>query len=341
MVWLGEVARGRDNNLNLIRMLAAVAVLVSHAWPISLGSAALEPLEGSPGGSLGRLALLVFFAISGFLIPRSLERQPTLGAWARARFLRLFPALAVALVLSVAVLGPLVTSLPLATYVQRPETLSYVPRNLSLAFLQFGLPGVFETNPLPRAINGSLWTLVYEVACYLGVMALGLAGLLRARGPLALLLALFLAAYLAASQPSVRALLPGRVTPLLQLGLPFAIGTAFYVWRDRLPLHPGLLVGLALAFLLAGESPLARPLFVLGLCYAVFLLAFLPGGWLLGYNRAGDFSYGTYVYAFPVQQLVVHLAGPMGPAPISCWHCRRRSSSRSPPGSGSSGRRCR
>ena len=66
MVILGDVARNRDNNLNLIRMIAALAVLVSHAYPIALGPDAVQPLQRLTGNTLGGLAVAVFFVISGF-----------------------------------------------------------------------------------------------------------------------------------------------------------------------------------------------------------------------------------------------------------------------------------
>ncbi len=255
----------------------------------------------------------MFFVISGFLVPRSFERQPTLVSWLRARCLRLAPALAVVLLLTVVVLGPLVTTLPLAEYAKRPETLTYVPRNLSLAFLQHGLPGVFGENPYPRSINGSLWTLFYEVVCYGGVMVVGVLGTLRSRCGMGVTLGLFVLVYATVTLTPLRASAPHRLLSLLRLGLPFAIGTGFYVWRARLVLHPGLLIGLVGLTLLARNSVLSPALFVLSLCYAVFLLAYLPGGILRRYNRLGDYSYGTYVYAFPVQQLVVFLFHPMDP----------------------------
>lgn len=313
MIVLKDVCEGRDNNLNLIRMSAAVGVLVSHAWPLSLGPGTSEPLSQVFGQSLGSLSVLVFFVISGFLIPRSFERQPTLVNWLRARCLRLAPALVVVLLLTVLVLGPLITTLPLADYARRPETLTYVPCNLSLAFLQPGLPGVFGNNPYPRAINGSLWTLFYEVVCYGGVMVVGVLGILRSRLRMGIALALFVLVYAAVTLTPLRAMAPDRLLSLLRLGLPFAIGTGFYVWRARLVLHPGVLLGLAGLTLLAWNSVLSPVLFVLSLCYAVFLLAYLPGGLLRCYNRLGDYSYGTYVYAFPVQQLTAFLFAPMDP----------------------------
>lgn len=114
MIRLGAVAVGRDNNFNLIRVTAAAAVLVSHAWPIALGPDALQPLQRMIGHTLGELAVFVFFAVSGFFISASFARSAGVIDFIRARVLRLFPCLAVALVLAAFVMGPAVTRMPLA-----------------------------------------------------------------------------------------------------------------------------------------------------------------------------------------------------------------------------------
>lgn len=314
MVYLSDCFRSRDNNFNLIRMVAASGVLVSHAWPLSLGRGVDEPLELMTGYSLGKISVFVFFAISGFLIAKSYERQPTLFTWGRARVLRLFPALAVVLVLTAFVLGPLVTDLPVPTYFNQPETFLYVLRNLSLAFLQFDLPGVFLTNPFDGSLNGSLWTLFYEVVCYGGVLVAGLLGALRHKWLMAALLSGFFALYMLVNLPQFAADVPFRLQRLMFLGLPFAMGTAFYVWRDRLALHPAVAVALiAVTVLLPQEGLLYEPVFMLAMAYTVFVLGYLPKGTVLNYNRLGDYSYGMYIYAFPTQQLMVHLFGPMAP----------------------------
>ncbi|MEM7667691.1 MAG: acyltransferase [Pseudomonadota bacterium] len=313
---LGAVCGGRDNNLNLIRMIAASAVLVSHAYPITLGGGVEEPLEGLVGHSLGWVAVAIFFVISGFLIARSFDRAPRIADWAAARVLRLFPGLFVVLVLSVLLLGPAMTALPLGAYFSDPATIGYVFRNLSLAFLQYPLPGVFETNPLPHALNGSLWTLFHEVMCYLGVLVLGVFGLLR-RGPIfAMAFGAYLAGYGVLGLPGIIEALPGKLVLLRELSLPFALGTAAYVWRDRVVLAwvPGIGLAALAAGALAAGLPGAHEVFLVALAYGTALLAYLPGGILRAYNRLGDYSYGTYVYAFPVQQTVVAVAGPMDPA---------------------------
>lgn len=314
MVYLSDCYRDRDNNFNLIRMIAASCVLISHAWPLSGGGGGDEPLEALTGYSLGKISVFIFFVISGFLIAKSYERQPSLFTWARARVLRLFPALIVVLVLTTLVLGPLVTDLPLSTYFSQPETFLYVFRNLSLAFLQFDLPGVFQTNPFSPAINGSLWTLFYEVVCYGGVLVAGLLGALGNRWRMAAGLTAFFVLYLLVNLPQLADVVPFRLARLMFLGLPFAIGTAFYVWRDRLALHPAISVGLIVATVLVpGGSLFYEPLFMLALSHTVFVLGYLPKGAVLNYNRLGDYSYGMYIYAFPAQQLAVHLFGPMSP----------------------------
>ena len=309
---LGDVCGSRDNNFNLIRMIAAMGVLVSHAWPLALGKGAVEPLQAAVGFSLGKLAVFVFFAISGFLIARSFERQPTVGRWLLARGLRLFPGLAVVLILTAAVLGPLLTTLPLGDYARDPATLGYVVRNLGLALPQWDLPGVFAGNPFGAAINGSLWTLFYEVVCYGGVLALGLIGAFRHRWRMVAGLGAFALAY-AASHALPPEALDYRLERLLLLGLPFAIGVAFHVWRARVRLHPAILLGLVALTVLARSTPGYVPLLTLSISYGVFLLAYGLGGAVRRYNAVGDLSYGVYIYAFPMQQLMVHLAGPMDP----------------------------
>lgn len=310
--WLGDVCGGKDNNFNLIRIAAAAAVLISHAFPLTLGSGETEPLRLLIGRSLGFVAVSVFFAISGFLIARSFDRNMRLTDWLVARVLRLFPALLVVVLLTAFVLGPLVTVLPAEIYFSDPRVASYVLRNFTLVSLQYDLPGVFGGLPYPRAINGSLWTLIHEVICYAGVLVLGLMGVLRRPQWFAAALAVYVAVYATIALPGMEEVVPGRAI-LRDLSLPFAIGMTLYVWRDLVPLGWGVCIGLgALAALLHG-TPVFDGAFILWLSYTVFVFAYLPDGWIRRYNNLGDYSYGLYIYAFPMQQLTVHLFGPMTP----------------------------
>lgn len=295
---IGDRAAGRDNNFNLLRMLAATGVLVSHAYPISLGPGAVQPLAGVLHGKpLGELCVMVFFAISGFFIARSFAGKSSLGAFFRARVLRLFPALMVVLAVTVMAGAALTTAPATAYWGAVPD---YYLRNATLFFLKYDLPGVFETNPYGPPINGSLWTLNYEVLCYLGVVVCGVLGLLARPA----LFSLGLLAFGAAYGVTMAAELHPRIEALMVLALPFAAGMAFWVWRDRIPLSPALALAGGVLAALAWPTVLFLPVFTLAVAYAVFVLGYARLPWAAGYNRLGDYSYGTYVYAFPIQQLV-------------------------------------
>ena len=115
---LGDLASRRNNNFNLIRMLAATAVLVSHSYPLSQGSTAVEPLSGWLGLSLGELAVITFFCVSGFFISLSRDRAPGLIDFVAARCLRIYPGLTLVLLLSVFLIGPIFTTLSTPEYLR-------------------------------------------------------------------------------------------------------------------------------------------------------------------------------------------------------------------------------
>ena len=310
MIWLGQVSQGRDNNFNLVRMGAASAVLVSHAWPLTRGPGTLEPLEALTGHSLGTWAVYVFFALSGFFIAASFAGSKTVAGFVQARVLRLFPGLAVSLLLVAFVMGPLVTRLALADYLTDRATWTFLARNLTLVSAQYTLPGVFDTNPFP-AVEGSIWTLIQEVLCYGLVFAAGVTGLLKRPRGMWLALAAYGVLWL------VPVLTPLALHPKLvqfhELSLPFVIGMAFWLGRDHIPLA---LIGVALLAglsYLTAATPLGQPALMLLLTYGCFWLGHVPKGAVRRYNALGDYSYGMYVYAFPLQGLVVWLFGPLTP----------------------------
>jgi len=298
---LGEVAVGRDNNFNLIRMVAATGVLVSHAFPITYGEGAEEPLERWLGFSLGHVSVLIFFALSGFLITRSFQKSESLARFVKARVYRIYPGLIAVLLVTVAVGAIAVAGTARARFwAAVPD---YLLSNLALFRLRYDLPGIFAANPFGPAINGSLWTLFYEVVCYGLVAAAGLTGALRRRRVFLGLTALFAAAFVG----SLFTELPPRVERLLTLGFPFAAGAALAVWRQHVPMGAPIALVLAGVAALALPTPLFPAAFAVALAYSVLWLGHLRIPTLLRYNRLGDFSYGTYIYAFPVQQSVAAL----------------------------------
>lgn len=312
---LGALCDGRDNNLNLVRVMAASSVLVSHAYAVT---GVIEPFAGVFGPNVGHFAVVIFFAISGLLITRSFDRSPGLGHWIASRVLRMYPGLFVALMLAAFVLGPVVTTLPGKSYFASALTWRYVPSNLTLYEMQFNLPGVFERNPYPIAVNGSLWTLFYEVACYGGVLCAGIAGLLAAPRRLALGLVAYVIAHAGILAGAPHHGRWSQLDNLADLSFPFVLGMAAYVWRDRIVLNRRTAAHVALCAvgavlltsLLRGSAHLTwyqTDICDGALAYLAIWFGYAVKNRLLAYNALGDYSYGIYIYAFPIQQTWVLL----------------------------------
>ena len=177
---LATASPNRGNNFDSLRILAALGVLVSHAFPLS-GAGDREPILqiSLRQTTAGTLAVSVFFVISGYLITKSYDRSHSARAFVIGRVLRLVPALAVVELLLSFCAGPLLTRLSTADYLSQMSLYTNILVNLSCLGFRDGLPGVFLHNPFPHAVDGSLWTLEYEVACYGMVLVVGYLGLLN------------------------------------------------------------------------------------------------------------------------------------------------------------------
>lgn len=150
----------RDNNINFLRFIAASLVIWFH-----MASLLAIPEPYIMGQGLGPIAVNIFFVLSGYLIAKSWTRSSSFGSYLIRRIACIFPGLAVVILLSVFVMGPIVTSLPLGDYFADAGTWKYLSL-IVLAPISNVLPGVFDANPLPYAVNGSLWTLRYEFLAY-------------------------------------------------------------------------------------------------------------------------------------------------------------------------------
>lgn len=300
-VRLGDRLGSRDNNFDLLRLFAAWAVLVSHSYSLVGRDQPLHQL----GTSLGNLGVLVFFAVSGLLIRRSWEHDPSPRDFWIKRALRLMPALALTAVLTAFVLGPLVSSRSPSSYFSSWETWLY-PLKLVL-MVPFGaqLPGVFDDTVYAGAVNGSLWSLPVEVFAYLMVFALGLAGLLARRWVVVAVAvaSLVWAAWWATTMSEA----VGSAYVLSA----FAVGAAAYTYRDKLVLSTPVALGLVVLCAATGfgPTPVRIVVWTVAAVYLSYWFAYAvpPVGRAL--TRFGDASYGVYIWAFPVQQTIVHLMG--------------------------------
>lgn len=289
-----DAGTDRLNHFDVIRLVAAWFVLVSHAYPIARGPDATQPLEGLFGVTLGAMSVWVFFALSGYLIARSFTNRRSLGSFAISRALRIYPALVINLVF-VCAAGALVTTSPMQVYL--PEAASHFVQNLLLFRIDYTLPGIFVENPYPEAVNGSLWTLFYEVIFYVLIAVAGLAGLLATplRAAMILLVALVMAAL------AVQVDLPSRLEALSGLLVPFAAGAALSL--SRAPPLPVLVLAW-LAALALHPTAFAQTGLSVAVAVSAISLGHVKALPLPSLRRVGDISYGVYIYAFPCQQFV-------------------------------------
>ena len=298
----------RDNNFNLIRFTAAFLVLVSHSFPLATGRGDSEPLYNLIGIGFGHIAVDIFFITSGFLITGSLLRSNSIKKYITARVLRIYPAIFIAVSLTVLVLGPALTSVSLKEYFSH-QTVIYFFKNISLIFgVEFQLPGVFENVPWKNAVNGSLWTLPYEVKMYaylLGIFVvinvLSKYLSLRLLGNFSFKKIIALIAISSVLFQFYLMLQNKEHTDFFRLFSFFFIGSFFYCYADKIPMKSiYLTISSLLLICTATYQYLFMEFYSLLLPYLVFSIAYIPKGRIRKFNDFGDYSYGFYIYAFPV-----------------------------------------
>jgi peptidoglycan/LPS O-acetylase OafA/YrhL len=297
----------RDNAFDLLRLLAALAVLVEHSWVLAGHGYPLLP--PSSGTTIGGIGLVVFFLTSGYLILDSWLADPSPYRFAARRALRIAPLyVAVVLVLALAV-GPLLSSLPAGSYFTDAGTWSFVGSNLLVFPMEFDLPGVFTDAPLSTAVNGALWTIPIEILCYLGIGVLGVLGVARRRWwivalagvPLGTLVVTDIVNYTGTLVPR---LLSANGAPLVAA---FALGM---VVRSLRPgwCPPWLLVGaVVVAWPFTWGTPLAGVVALVAVAVTTLAIAFAAPAVVRHPTGRNDLSYGVYVLSYPIQQTVVSL----------------------------------
>ena len=301
-----ELLTGRDNNFKLIRFLAATAVIYDHSFTVIHGDEVpWFLLPNIKTGDFGWYAVNIFFILSGFLIVKSWMGRPDVVAFSVSRILRLFPALFVCCLLMAFVMGPVVSTYSVAEYFTSLDTWRYVPGTASLISVSQTLPGVFGSLPAADEINGPLWTLRYEALSYVAVLGLGVLGLFSTRSRALSSMALFLAAYLGITFLTDLRDHNGFLDSLLRFWLCFFVGATFYLLRDKITLDIWMIVAMFLIAAIPYGTAIYEFVIQVALAYGVFWFALVPAGAIRRFNGFGDYSYGLYIFAWPIQQIVV------------------------------------
>jgi peptidoglycan/LPS O-acetylase OafA/YrhL len=290
------------SNFDLLRLFAALLVFWFHT----------DAMLGVPAPMLfswvapGALGVFIFFVISGYLVGQSWERDPDALRFLARRALRIFPALVVLVLVTALVLGPAMTTLSPGEYFRHTLFRQYLANAILLP--RYALPGVFEHARVANVVNGSLWSLPVEFTCYLGLVVLGVARV--PRWLLGVLTLAGCAATLAWSLDRTReiAFYGMILQDVVQHGTYFLIGTCVGRFRlERFLTVTSLCVAIV-AMIAAEPWPLASRI----VSWLAFPAVFLTFGRATsvaarGLARLGDYSYGVYIYAFPVQQTIINL----------------------------------
>lgn len=290
------------NGFTFIRLLAATLVLVTHTYVV-LGIEGGDLLERNGYIGLSKIGVDSFFTVSGYLVTLSLLRNGSIFQFALNRSLRIFPGLAVAVFVSVFLVGPVVSVD--ADYIKSPQAWSYL-RNIFPFCLQPYLPGVFVGQEI-SVVNGSLWTLPLELLCYVALAILAWAGVVQLRF-ITLLVVSMLYLHLHDTFMRDASFLGVSQLFLNELGYLFFSGALLALTKNKLPLHWGLTVLLVLfiggGFVFDGGD-WHNSAFVYLLFWPYVLIS---AGLLLKrfyFFNGFDVSYGVYIYGFVVQQCMV------------------------------------
>jgi len=315
-----DETKGIGQGFDFMRIFLAVSVLGTHSVLIAQGER--YQFNFAPASLMHWSILPLFFALSGFLITGSAMRLK-LKDFLLNRGMRIVPALAVDICIAALIIGPIFTTLPLREYFHRYEFFAYFANVTGL--IHYILPGVFENNPFPATVNGSLWTVPFEIGCYVLMSAFIVSGILNNKGTalaVSALIVVFIAYTYAADYSLFDAIKSERFHTVAHhffadrgnmLYSYFMAGSLFYLFRYNISFHPLIFIASLIVFVLAAydqfnfiPKPVSALITMWVLVYMMVYIGLLKIPPLPIYHR-GDYSYGIYLYGYPIQQAIVTL----------------------------------
>lgn len=287
----------QSNNFDFLRFLAAFSVFVAHSFSL-MGDQTVIATYGPSALSFGTLGVSIFFAISGYLVTQSWVRTAHPLRFAKKRALRIYPAIVLNCLLVLFLIAPLTTTLPLADY--NLSVLSHLPLHLFhyLIFSPAPLPGTFSDNPFAGFVNESLWTLPYEIACYVAIALLGIGCGVRIGLPaLTIVYTLFFWPQLSA---------PANINDWAYIYCAiFLLSGCFYLLGERIQYRFSVALACVAIPIIASIFNIEFiPALILAITYLTLTCA-LASSRFAHFAKYGDFSYGMYIYAFPIQQTFI------------------------------------
>lgn len=297
------------NSYGIIRLAAAIAVVIAHAYGVVGGWDAGEPLRTLTGWSLGAHAVHVFFVLSGFMVAASWERAAGWVDFVVARALRIIPAL-ICVNLAIVLIGGLwLTSVAPADYWTIDNIGTFLVKATLLFSVGVTLDGVFTDNPMGSSANIPIWTIRFEVISYATlVVFMSALAALRLRGlsrlvPVLPVLAVAAVAISLAGDPEQFSF----AAQLARFTLAFYLGVVCWIARGHIPIRRDIALAFAVAVLavLMTGLPVRYPVMIAATAYWSLWLGSLPMGRLQRWTARTDLSYGVYITGFFIQQWLV------------------------------------
>lgn len=300
-----RIRDGHDNFFTPLRLIFALLVMVGHAFAIRGGNSDSEP-HVFLHYTFSYLAVNMFFIASGLLVTKSMLYRGDVPAFLAARSLRIFPALVVHVLFVVFVVGTVMTTLPLLDYLTHKDV--WMQPIKALTFFDTGLisPGVFESNGEQYG-SAPLWTLRYEVLCYIATFLAFSLGFLRRKW---MVLAQFIIpsiVWVIGQNFGLFESLPATTESAIRFGIAYGLGATLYAYRGLIRVHWLTIPGFAALSWVLKDTPMVEVTANLMLAAFVIWTAYVKAPKLAGLQRVTDLSYGIYIYHWVVMQVVVVL----------------------------------
>lgn len=299
-----EISDPKNNNLDLARILLAIGVILGHASILN-GTKGLwiDPISYLfPYTYSGALAVKIFFFISGFVMTISIKKKPRLDRFIISRIARLIPALFVVTVLTSFLIGPMVTILPLSDYFKNNQSWVYAIKN-TIFYTTHQLPGVFSYNLYSASVNGSLWTLRYEMACYAGLAVIYFA-IPNKKYIRNMILIIILIASMIPTH-TIEWISSNHEVYLLPMS--FSLGVLLGENADYIEFTPILILFLWISYFMLSHTNIKEQVLIITASFTIiFVFALKP---IMVLKPKIDISYGTYLWGFLIQQLIYHFTG--------------------------------
>lgn len=298
-----SVSNHSANNFDFLRFLFAAIVIFSHSFALC-GVGKSEPLSVLSGGQTytAEIAVDGFFVISGFLITASWLRRPKWSEYLQKRVLRIYPGFLVVCLLCAFLVGPIGAVSP-HVYFHQFQSGPFLRHLVLLDKLT--LPPTFSQNFVPNEVNGSLWTIKIEFEFYLMTALLGTFGLFRRRVLVLAFAAACLLLETALSLPGISVSLPDTLTSHLRFLNYFLAGMVCFLYRDKISFGAWGAAAAALVLAVGTATHALGAVMALPVVYLILAAAFSPAVRLHRFAQTQDISYGLYLYAWPIQQLLV------------------------------------